>query len=372
MATRELCLTRRGRGCSATSSTERSVGPHRSREVCMSIRDLSLAPGQFEGLVADVRRMGYTREEAEDAVSDAWITVAEKADKLDDGPIGGYLKGTARFKALKARERRQRQGVVSLDAVVDGDREHEGCGDSLEALTDHRTDAEPVEIIDLEADPITALRLTLIKQGVSGYIMARGITRHLGRYTDEQVACVRALAEQRVSYRKIAEQTGVHPSSVESIVKRRSRITSSMSGWTKPMIEGALRDYQRRHGCTPRVIDTWNNPALPCTRVVCRNYGSWSAGLSAAGLQPRSGGSEEVWTEDRIFEALCSWWHREKRYPTQTELRAAKDHGLPSFQSLRRKLGTQSGKRLIQMTLERCVVVGCVRCAAGATTEGSK
>jgi DNA-directed RNA polymerase specialized sigma24 family protein len=335
----------------------------------MSIRDLSLAPGQFEGLVADVCRMGFTREESEDAVSDAWITVAEKADQLDDGPIGGYLKGTARFKALKTRERRRRQGV-SLDAIVDGDREHEGRGDSLEALVDHRVSAEPVEIIDLKADPITALRLALVKQGVSDEITPRGINRSKGTYTDEQVARVRELhAEGGRSQREIAELTGVKECSVQSYVTRKSRLTPTMEGWTKAMVEGAMRKHYRKHGQAPSELDCSHNPALPGKNVVYRLYGSYRTGILAAGLQMRSGGSEEVWTEDRIFEALCSWWHREKRPPNADELRHTRVHGLPSLATLKRKLGTTSSTRLMQMAFEHCAQTGCVRCA---TTEGSK
>lgn len=94
--------------------------------------DLTVGQDQHNGLVRSVRAQvpGISQEDAEDAVQDSWIVLAEKAERLEPGPIGGYLRGTARNKAMKTREKGRR--TTSLDALA------EAAGDATSALVDHR------------------------------------------------------------------------------------------------------------------------------------------------------------------------------------------------------------------------------------------
>ncbi|HTA98689.1 MAG TPA: hypothetical protein VK730_13735 [Solirubrobacteraceae bacterium] len=331
----------------------------------MSIRDLSLAPGQFEGLVADIRRMGYTREEAEDALSDAWITVAGKADQLEDGPIGGYLKGTARFKALKARERRQRQGIVSLDAIVDGDREHKGRGDSLEALADQNAmvGEEDLQLAELEADPYGRRVLNAARQGVSPRIAPRGANHQCAKYTDQQVQHVRELRKAGHTYVDIEVLTGVPHSYGYALVKRHSRASVTTEGWSHAMVVDAIKRYYARHGKVPRNRDSNRNHSLPSQGTAVKLYGSWNKALLAAGLTPTYD-RPIIWSTEEIVRALCAWYHREQRIPTCKEWRSQMPGEMPSHPTLQRRFGTSSPRVILETAREQCQQLGCTHATA--------
>jgi DNA-directed RNA polymerase specialized sigma24 family protein len=97
--------------------------------------NLSVDQEQRDGLIRSVRAQvpGISHEDAEDAVQDAWIVLAEKANRLDPGPVGGYLRGTARYKAMHIRDKSRR--TTSLEALT------EVTGDSAQLLADLRFDS---------------------------------------------------------------------------------------------------------------------------------------------------------------------------------------------------------------------------------------
>lgn len=114
--------------------------------------DLSINQEQYDGLVRSTLMSvrGISHEDAEDAVQNAWVVLAEKAQDLEPGPVGGYLRGAARYKAMHIRERSRK--TTSLDALA------EVAGDSAEVLADPRFDSlsAHLELSELADDPIAA------------------------------------------------------------------------------------------------------------------------------------------------------------------------------------------------------------------------
>jgi len=179
--------------------------------------DLDLDPDQRAGLVKSVKGAvaGISHEDAEDAVQDAWLVVAEKADRLEPGPIGGYLRGTARNKAMKIRDKARK--TTSLDALV------EVAGDASRALIDSRVaslDAQ-ADLARLSEDPIAARAIAAAEGGAAPYVAPRGVHHPCARYTDEQVKRVRELHGQGRTYKEIEELTGVPAGYCPALVKDR-------------------------------------------------------------------------------------------------------------------------------------------------------
>ncbi len=185
--------------------------------------DLTVDRDQHAGLVKSVRVQvpGLSKEDAEDAVQDAWIVLAEKADRLEPGPIGGYLRGTARNKGMKIREKGRR--TTSLEALT------EVAGDATSVLADHgfRSLDSHVELSELADDPIAARALGAANQGASPCVAPRGAHHRCARYTDEQVRKVRELRTKGLTYKRIEELTGVPAGYGPMLVRRASRITES-------------------------------------------------------------------------------------------------------------------------------------------------
>jgi len=61
--------------------------------------------------------------------------------------------------------------------------------------------------------------------------------------------------------------------------------------WTRENIVYAFQLWHRRHLYAPTVFD-WERAGddHPCRQTVLRVFGSWSAGVRAAGLRPRGRG----------------------------------------------------------------------------------
>src|ERR1700755_458407 len=198
--------------------------------------DLEIGREQHAGLVRSVRGAvsGISQEDAEDAVQDAWLVVAEKADRLEPGPIGGYMRGTARNKAVGIREKASR--TTSLDALV------EVAGDASRVLADTRFSLEArAELAELNEDPIAARAIAAAESGAATYVAPRGINHRCARYTDEQVRKVRELRGQAHSYKEIEELTGVPTGYGPALVRRASRVTDSGEGWTRQLVVEALQ-----------------------------------------------------------------------------------------------------------------------------------
>lgn len=311
--------------------------------------DLSLAidSDQLDGLVEAVLRTvrGITRQDAEDAVQEAWLVLAQKADTLDPGPIGGYLMRTARFKAMHFRDRRKR--TVSLDALIDD------LGDSATMLADARgwsLDAH-MALAELDRDPIATKALDAAKKGAAGQIAPRGVNHRCGRYTDRQVAQVRALRAEGLTFPQIAKRTGVPVGYCSMLASRRARVTETTEGWTRPMVLDALRRFAARTGRAPRHRDAYGDRTLPSVNTAKRMFGSWRQAVREAGCEPVYGGRRvRAWTMDEMAQAFCAWRLRTERWPTMADMAAS--HELPSPATTRRHFGTQNAMRLAQVVLE--------------------
>jgi len=310
--------------------------------------DLDLDPDQRAGLVKSVKGAvaGISHEDAEDAVQDAWLVVAEKADRLEPGPIGGYLRGTARNKAMKIRDKARR--TTSLDALV------EVAGDASRALIDSRVaslDAQ-ADLARLSEDPIAARAIAAAEGGAAPYVAPRGVHHPCARYTDEQVKRVRELHGQGRTYKEIEELTGVPAGYCPALVKRSSRPVASSAGWTRQLAMEAIRRFERRVGRVPRMRDAVANLTMPCPTTAARLFGSWQEAVRAAGLEPAYGRRRiEPWTDGELIRAFCDWRLRHQRWPRREDMVA--DEDLPSPATTRRRFGTVSPERLVKVVLSQ-------------------
>jgi len=308
--------------------------------------DLSIDQVQRDGLIDSVlaRVRGITREDAEDAVQDAWVVLAEKAHRLEPGPIGGYLLRTARFKALKIRDKRRR--ATSLDGLA------ERGGDGLVELSDSSVASmeSHAELGELADDPVAAQALDAAKRGAAGQVAPRGMNHRCARYTDEQVDQVRRLRDRGLTYKRIEALSGVPASYCSMLVRRGTRVTATTQGWTPGMVLDAIRRFDKRFGRAPRFRDADRNPAMPSPNTARRYFGTWREAVRAAGLEPAYGRRRvEAWTREEMVRAFCTWRIRRERWPDKTDMET--DPSLPSPATTRRHFGTQSPPRLARAVL---------------------
>lgn len=310
--------------------------------------DLTVDRDQHAGLVKSVRVQvpGLSKEDAEDAVQDAWIVLAEKADRLEPGPIGGYLRGTARNKGMKIREKSRK--TTSLEALA------EVAGDATSVLADHSFGSldSHVELSELADDPIAARALDAANQGAAAYVAPRGVHHRNARYTDEQVERVRQLRTKGLTYSRIEKLTGVPAGYGPTLVSRASRITDSSEGWTRQLVIDAIRRFHKRFGRAPRYRDAESNLTMPSPNTVRRLFGSWRAAVRAAGIEPAYGDRRiKPWTSTEMILTFCDWRLRHERWPSRNDM--VVDPTLPSPATTRRHFGTQSPQKLVKAVLVR-------------------
>lgn len=306
--------------------------------------DLTVDQQQFASLTRSVLSQvrGISHQDAEDAVQEAWIVLAQKAGHLEPGPIDGYLLRTALFKAMQIRQKRR--GMASLDALT------EMAGDGIAELADpHVASVDThVELAELERDPIAGKVLDAARKGASARVAPRGMRHQCARYTDDQIARVRALRRQGATYQRIEELTGVPAGYCSCIARREARITETTDGWTRQMIIDALGRFHERHGTAPRFRDAYGDPTLPSPNTARRHFGTWRAAVRSAGLNPVYGDRRvEPWTQEEMIQAFCSWRLRQKRWPNMSDM--SSDPELPSPATTQRRLGTQSARRLAEI-----------------------
>jgi DNA-directed RNA polymerase specialized sigma24 family protein len=298
--------------------------------------------GLVNGVLAQVR--GISREDAEDAVQDAWIVLAEKAHRLEPGPVGGYLLRTARFKALKIRDRRR--AATSLDALTDI------AGDRLDVLGSAGvvSPESHTELAELADDPIAGQALAAAKQGAAGQVAPRGMNHRCARYTDAQVAEVRQLRARGLTYRRIETLSGVPANYCSMLVRRAVRVTETTQGWNADMVLDAIRRFHQRTGRAPRFRDAEGNPTMPSPNTARRHFGTWREAVRAAGLEPAYGTRRvQAWTQEEMVQAFCTWRMRRKRWPSRADMQ--NDLTLPSPATTRRHFGTQNPRRLAEAVL---------------------
>lgn len=310
--------------------------------------DLTIDAQQHAGLVRSVCNQvrGISQEDAEDAVQDAWIVLAEKADRLEPGPIGGYLRGTARNKAMKIREKRQR--TTSLEALS------EAAGDGSRVLIDPQSESlqSHVELDELVDDPVAKRALEAAESGAAPCVAPRGMNHRSARYTDAQIAEVRCLRQQGFTFREIETRTGVPAGYGPALVKRESRVTKSSEGWTRELVLECIRRFQRKFGRAPVYRDAEGNLTMPSPNTVRRLFGSWQDAIREAGLKPVYGDRRmTAWGDDEMVLAFCGWRVEHGHWPSRGDMVA--DPSLPSPATTRRRFGTQDPNRLMLRVLSR-------------------
>src|SRR5262249_47732551 len=111
--------------------------------------------------------------------------------------------------------------------------------------------------------------------------------------------------------------------------------------WTRETVAYAFELWHRRHLCSP-TLDEWRRagPDHPSVTTVRQVYGSWNAGLRAAGFRPRRPGearkaspsvrlvpSEPVgavrWSRESTLAALHRWADAHGRQPSLEQWRRA-------------------------------------------------
>lgn len=88
--------------------------------------------------------------------------------------------------------------------------------------------------------------------------------------------------------------------------------------WEPEQILAALRAYAERYGRPPAKQDLEYPPdKFPSARTVRRHFGSFTAGLRAAGLAPR--GAQKLWSAERIVAAMREFRQEVGRWPRSSE-----------------------------------------------------
>lgn len=118
-------------------------------------------------------------------------------------------------------------------------------------------------------------------------------------------------------------------------------VTHQTGMWTREDVIDALRVDARDRGRTPR-RDDWRRAASarPQAGIVEKLFGSWNAGLQAAGLEVSHDPAR--WTRERVLAALRRRERELGRPPTSSELEHRSGPDCPSAAIVRRRLGSWS------------------------------
>ena len=171
-------------------------------------------------------------------------------------------------------------------------------------------------------------------------------------FTDEQViAALRRDADSRGRSPRLSEWTGRprtepgvravldHFGSWNASLRAAGlEVTHEMGKWTGDAVIDALRGDARDRGHTPR-RDDWRHAAAdrPQVGIVEKLFGSWNAGLRAAGLDVSHDPGR--WTRDTVLAALRRREQELGRPPMSSELEHQPGPDCPSTAIVRRRLG---------------------------------
>jgi hypothetical protein len=108
--------------------------------------------------------------------------------------------------------------------------------------------------------------------------------------------------------------------------------------WTREAIVAALQGWAAAHGRAPHEPE-WRRSALehPPAGTVKRAFGSWSAAVRAAGLQPALHGP---WSEAEVLDGLRAFERDHGRPPTSLDLRDTRGTPYPPASAVIRTLGS--------------------------------
>ncbi|HEX5762617.1 MAG TPA: hypothetical protein VFY04_05805 [Solirubrobacterales bacterium] len=106
--------------------------------------------------------------------------------------------------------------------------------------------------------------------------------------------------------------------------------------WTPEAILAALRTYAQEFGQTPAKQELeWPPTGFPSSRTVRRHFGSFTAGLRAAGLEPR----QKRWDEEEIIEAMREYERETDLWPRSSDWATACEDW-PSAGTVYNRFGT--------------------------------
>jgi hypothetical protein len=108
--------------------------------------------------------------------------------------------------------------------------------------------------------------------------------------------------------------------------------------WTRAAIIRALQAWAAEHGRAPH-HRKWQTSGLehPPTGTVTNVFGSWSAGLRAAGLEPAVHGA---WSEQEVLDGLRAFAREHGRPPSSGDLRDTRGTPYPPASAVIRTLGS--------------------------------
>jgi hypothetical protein len=114
-------------------------------------------------------------------------------------------------------------------------------------------------------------------------------------------------------------------------------IQAKAPGWAPEEILAALRAYALEFGRPPARVDLEPPPiGYPTVKAIERRFGSFSAGMRAAGMEPRR---KQNWSQDATIEAMHKFKRKNNRWPKSTDwIAAGKDW--PSRGTVHNKFGT--------------------------------
>jgi hypothetical protein len=134
-------------------------------------------------------------------------------------------------------------------------------------------------------------------------------------------------------------------------------LTHEVGVWTRERVLVALRRDAARRGRTPVRAD-WSRAARrrPSASTVAALFGSWNAGLRAAGLDPNA--ERDKWTKPCVLEALRRLERKLGRKPTSSDLQRP-PVGYPNIAVITRKFGSWGAAcRELGWHVERRLIAG--------------
>jgi len=245
-------------------------------------------------------------DDAQEAVSEALLELTGKWEDLDDlHQITGWLYVVARTRAVQSRWERARRRLASVE--------------------------------QLSASSSAALGAVSRPDDLDNRMLLAELLRDPSKIETERLRVAREQEESQARVAAPTKRLGQRTTVIPKPAEPRK--------WTDGRIIAALQDWQAKHGRVPISSDTLGDSLLPSYPTVRSAFGSWNAGLRAAGIQPpRAGRRTRPWSKEEAAEVLKAFRAEEGRWPKHAEFK--ENPVLPSDSTVRNHFGTASGRKL--------------------------